>query len=178
MKTPDEKREYMRLYMAARRKDPILTEKNRAASRKWRETHPGTCNDAARAWRAANKDRVKAQNLAWRTARTPEELSAYGKEAYRRHRRAHHINKKFGMSTEQYEAMLIAQGNHCALCPKPDRPDKRLAVDHDHETGKIRALLCDCCNRGLGLFDDDPVRLRAAAEYLEAHKLTPDTLLA
>jgi hypothetical protein len=178
MKTPDEKREYMRQYMANRRKDPAITEYNREASRKWRTANREASRAASQAWRERNPERVKAHNVAWRAARTPEELSERDREAYRRYRRAHHINKKFGLSTEQYSAMLAAQEGHCALCPHSDLPSKRLAVDHDHDTGKVRALLCDRCNRGIGLLDEDPVRLRAAADYLDKHSLTPDELLA
>lgn len=170
MKTPEEKREYMRLYMARRRQDPFWSEKNREASRKWREANPELANALTREWRAKNKEKVKVQNAAWRAARTPEELSAYGREAYRRHRRTHHLNKKFGLSNDQYEAMVLAQDGRCALCPRTDHPEKRLAVDHDHQTGKIRALLCDRCNRGIGLLDEDAARLRASADYLERHR--------
>jgi Recombination endonuclease VII len=170
MKTPDEKREYMRLYMAARRQDPIQTEKNRAASRKWREANREKSAACSKAWRDNNPDRVKAHNVAWRAAHTPEERSAYAADAYRRHRRAHHINKKFGLSTEQYDAMLATQNGCCALCPRSDFPEKRLAVDHDHKTGKIRALLCDRCNRGIGLLDEDITRLQAAIDYIKHHR--------
>jgi recombination endonuclease VII len=170
MKTPDEQREYMRLYMAERRKDPNQTEKNRAASRKWREANREKSRASSQAWRIANPERAKANNNAWRALHTPEELSERDKEAYRRYRRAHHINKKFGLSTEQYDAMLVAQEHHCALCPRPDLPEKRLAVDHDHKTGKVRALLCDKCNRGIGYFDDDSQLLRTAADFIDKHR--------
>jgi len=177
-RTPEEQREYMRLYMAERRKDPAQTEKNRAASRKWRAANRERGNAMVRDWRAKNKDKVKAHSDAWRAARTSEEISEHHRQCYRRTRRATHLNKKFGLTAEQYEAMVVAQDGHCAQCSRRDMPEKRLAVDHNHKTGRIRGLLCDCCNRGIGLFNDDPVRLRAAADYLDAHNLTPDTLLA
>jgi hypothetical protein len=177
-KTADEKREYMRLYMAERRKTPEGKEKSRDACRKWQAANRELSNAKARAWRAANPERVKANNAAWYAARSPEDLSAYNRKAYRQHRRAHHINKKFGLSTAQYDALLAAQNGCCVLCPQVDLPEKRLAVDHDHKTGKIRALLCDRCNRGIGFFDEIPERLRAAADYLESHDLTNIDLLA
>jgi hypothetical protein len=65
--------------------------------------------------------------------------------------------------------MLAAQDERCAICRSPDWPgkDSRPHVDHDHETGRVRGLLCGLCNNGLGQFKDDPARLRAAADYLE-----------
>lgn len=172
MKTPDERREYMRQYMAKRRLDPVQTEKNRAASRKWREANRDTSRAASRSWREKNPERVKASIARWHIINA-EYRAEYQKAEYRRTRRATHLQNKFGISEEQYAAMLVVQKGHCALCPWPDLPEKRLAVDHNHITGKIRALLCADCNRGLGLLGDDADRLRAAAEYLEAHKLTP-----
>jgi hypothetical protein len=177
-KTPEERREYMRQYMAERRKDPAITAYNRAASAKWRIVNRERGNAMARAWRAKNKDRVKAHNAAWVAAHTPEERSEYGRKAYRRHRRAHHLNKKFGLTAEQYEVMVVAQNGHCAICTEEDRPDKRLAVDHNHKTGKIRALLCDRCNRGIGYFYENSALLRKSADYLDSHNLTKDELLA
>lgn len=64
--------------------------------------------------------------------------------------------------------MVTAQGGVCAICEQPE-PKKRLAVDHDHTTGAVRALLCSKCNVALGLMSDDPARLRVAAHYLETH---------
>ena len=59
--------------------------------------------------------------------------------------------------------MLEAQGKKCYLC----KSSKKLVVDHDHNTGKVRGLLCDLCNRGLGYFKDNPDVLIAAAKYVK-----------
>lgn len=58
----------------------------------------------------------------------------------------------------------------CAICQRPPYPTgSRLVVDHDHDCGTVRALLCAPCNSALGLFGDNPARLDAAARYLSAH---------
>jgi hypothetical protein len=83
--------------------------------------------------------------------------------------------RKLGVTEEDYFAMLEAQGGRCAICPT-DQPWSRSdtwAVDHDHETGAVRALLCHRCNTALGLLGDDPARMRAAADYVERHKSSP-----
>ena len=70
------------------------------------------------------------------------------------------------LTEDEYVAMLEAQGGVCAICKgKPRR--SRLAVDHIHGTDEVRGLLCNLCNPALGLFKDDPDRLKAAIEYLE-----------
>jgi hypothetical protein len=74
--------------------------------------------------------------------------------------------KKFGIGIAEYDAMFSEQNGGCAICGKPRDKHFRLAVDHDHATGEIRGLLCADCNRGLGLFADNPERLRKAADYL------------
>jgi cytochrome c1 len=90
---------------------------------------------------------------------------------YRLRFRRRNLRRNYGLTVEQYEALYRAQGGVCAICKGvPTGKRARLAVDHDHETGAVRGLLCDHCNRGLGGFRDNPERLRLAAEYVEKHK--------
>ena len=63
--------------------------------------------------------------------------------------------------------MFDAQGGLCAIC----QTAPAVHVDHDHETGAVRALLCFNCNGGLGQFRDDPALLQAAADYVERHRV-------
>lgn len=86
------------------------------------------------------------------------------------------LKRAYGMTLAQYEALGESQGWRCAICNDPETSRHRdggprlMPVDHDHTTGKIRALLCTACNRGLGMFRDSPERLEAAAGYLRRHK--------
>jgi len=93
---------------------------------------------------------------------------------------AHYIKqlkwRKHGVDADRYQEMLREQKGLCAICRKPERaPDKAsgkikdLAIDHNHATGQIRALLCSACNTALGLFNDDPRLLDAAKHYLAKH---------
>lgn len=77
------------------------------------------------------------------------------------------LRRRYGLSMDEYNAILAAQDGLCAICKGPPGA-RRLAVDHDHETGEVRGLLCPNCNRGIGNFRDDPSLLRAAIEYLSA----------
>jgi hypothetical protein len=76
---------------------------------------------------------------------------------------------RFGLTFSAYTALVDAQQGLCAICGQIEPSGKkRLAVDHCHQTGKVRGLLCSKCNTGIGLFNDDPGLLRRVAEYLEA----------
>lgn len=78
--------------------------------------------------------------------------------------------RRYGITPEDYDRMLEEQGGGCAICGNAAnlwRPGCLLHVDHCHETGVVRGLLCDRCNMGVGYFNDDSVLLRLAAEYLE-----------
>lgn len=82
------------------------------------------------------------------------------------------LKKNFGITLADYEAMHAAQGGLCAICKQPERIRqkyglKRLAVDHDHVTGKVRGLLCQRCNQMIGHGADDVELLRKAIEYLQ-----------
>lgn len=77
----------------------------------------------------------------------------------------------YNTTPEVYRGLLEKQAGCCAICRRPPEVAQgekvgRLAVDHDHKTGKVRGLLCGPCNRGLGLFGDTTDRLYAAAAYL------------
>lgn len=87
------------------------------------------------------------------------------KPAARRY--AHKTNMKaFGLTPETYETILTQQGYVCAICKNIDK-NKRLAVDHCHNTNRIRGLLCAKCNQALGLFNDSPTLLNRAINYLD-----------
>lgn len=80
--------------------------------------------------------------------------------------------KVFRLTTEQFDAMLIAQNYLCAICQKPETATlrgktKTLCIDHCHTTGKIRGLLCAHCNHAIGKLGDDPALIRRAADYIE-----------
>lgn len=80
--------------------------------------------------------------------------------------------KVYGITPDQYDAMLTGQGGRCAICGNPPDPNgvraaSRLHVDHCHETGRVRGLLCSRCNQGLGYFRDDENLLLAAVRYLK-----------
>lgn len=78
------------------------------------------------------------------------------------------LKRKFGITTEQYSQYLIKQNDSCAICGKESSESKRrLAVDHNHKTGKIRGLLCKDCNIALGLFKDDIKLLEKSISYLK-----------
>src|SRR4051794_3974714 len=80
--------------------------------------------------------------------------------------RTYHLTRRYGISAVEADLMLEAQGGMCAICGSAPAAH----VDHDHETGAVRQLLCFNCNGGLGQFKDDPAALRAAADYVERHR--------
>lgn len=76
--------------------------------------------------------------------------------------------RKYGLTLHEYTELIEAQGGVCLICRRnPEEMNRRFAVDHCHETGRIRGILCTACNSGLGMFGEDPDRLRRAIAYLE-----------
>lgn len=84
--------------------------------------------------------------------------------------------RKYHITPEEFDLKLAAQGFKCAICQKSAenlksyRGDQKFGVDHDHITGKNRGLLCQECNRALGLFHEDTLALQTAIEYLRHYK--------
>lgn len=81
----------------------------------------------------------------------------------------HTYKKNYGITLEEYNEMLAQQKGVCAICSNTCNSFRRLAVDHDHATGKIRGLLCGNCNKGLGVYHDNIQLLQNAIKYLENH---------
>ena len=78
-----------------------------------------------------------------------------------------YLRKEFGIGIDEYDRLLADQGGMCAICDASENyKGRRFAIDHCHDTGAVRGLLCDNCNRGLGLFKDNTDRLDKAIEYL------------
>jgi len=122
--------------------------------------------------------------------RTSEQIAADRKKAREFKRRPDQkerafdarLRKQFGITAEEYAVMEKAQEGLCLICGRPPQGFarvhegaepvvRRLDVDHCHETGVVRGLLCNLCNQALGLFQDDPELLRKAAEYIERHHI-------
>lgn len=112
--------------------------------------------------RKLSQHKISAYNKKWRS-----ENLEYAKLRDKRH----NLKRNFRLTLEEYEHMKAAQNYGCAICQKNRSSIKKdLCVDHDHETGKIRGLLCDNCNRGIGLLQDNINLLHKAIEYLTNSK--------
>jgi hypothetical protein len=85
-----------------------------------------------------------------------------------RKRTGAHRRQSYGLSVEEFNAMIVAQNGRCAICLEVPT-GRGFHVDHCHLTGKIRGLLCRGCNLALGHMKDDPRRLQKAATYLYKH---------
>ncbi len=109
---------------------------------------------AARKRYHSNPERARRQHEEWR-ARNKQKQREY------------HLRHEYGLEAAEYDALAAAQGNRCAICRK-DSPGRRKywCVDHDHETGSVRGLLCGHCNSGIGLLGDTADGVRAALVYL------------
>ena len=86
-------------------------------------------------------------------------------------KRASHYKSTYGITIEDYDRMLAEQGGKCAICPRTNPVNGgRFHVDHDHNTGKIRGLLCSNCNTSIGLAQDNPEILISAAHYILSNR--------
>lgn len=118
---------------------------------------------------SAGNVRWVAPAMGHKQSLTAEEQATYGREWM--------LWKKYKIRGKEFAEMLAAQGGVCAICGGVETHRyksgklKDMAVDHCHETGINRGILCQSCNTGVGLLQDDPALLRAAAAYLERHQM-------
>lgn len=118
-------------------------------------------------WKMAITQKVHGEDRKTYLARIQKVYRAVRKEAFQEY----DLKRHYGISKKQYDELADTQAHRCAICLKPEgsvikgRPIK-LAVDHCHDTGKVRGLLCSPCNRALGGFQDSPEILKRAILYL------------
>lgn len=131
-------------------------EKYKATNKRWREANAVHLKDYMDKWRADNKEHLrqyaKDHQQGWSSSRA-ERVRGY------------QIKSKYGVTPEHFREMLIGQAGRCLICHRV--PERTLVIDHDHATGRIRGLLCNRCNRMLGIAEDSPKRLAAAIRYLQ-----------
>lgn len=140
----------------------------------------------AKDYRERNKEKLRQQRIrrkdkikAWKEKyysdpQKKEEARAYSRAYYYKQNGIEKgfnskLRTRFGITRDQYDFLLKCQNDGCAICGAnvARKNAKHLAVDHDHQTGKVRGLLCTRCNRVIGSFQDNPDLLRKAAQYLE-----------
>jgi hypothetical protein len=91
----------------------------------------------------------------------------------KRENRDTHLRRTFGITIDDFETMLIAQGGGCAICGRPAPEGTSLHVDHDHETGVVRGLLCFTCNGALGMLTENDEYLARAFDYASSGGFAP-----
>lgn len=141
---------------------------NLRAGQKWRAQltpeEKAEIRAQARLRRSLNPEQYRRNEKIW-THSNPDRM-----RAARRRRRF----RKYGLTESAYQVMRSQQDDKCAVCQKDFERDKRgwdtCHIDHDHETGKVRGLLCSRCNVALGDFQDSEAVLTRAIEYLRKHK--------
>jgi hypothetical protein len=114
----------------------------------------------ARQWRKKNRDKVREQDRQYYAANKETQRGRKRQEYHKNHKRY----KRYEMTLEQFNEMIQDQNYKCLICKKDIT--NNCHIDHCHQTKKIRGLLCQLCNRGLGYFKDNPVSLLAAHNYL------------
>jgi hypothetical protein len=121
-------------------------------------------NPQSKKWRDLNPERVKEINAKNRDMRR----EYYQSPARKRRYRNTDLIRRFGISHDDYEVILNSQGGVCAICKKvrTDKGKQHMVIDHSHENGHIRGVLCSQCNKALGCFCDDVNILKSAIEYL------------
>ena len=166
--TKEERNARAALYMrVARAKDPekfLAMEQARTAE--------GYHAAYMRKWREKNKEHHKAYMKEYRAKykeRNNERVRVWGAK-YRKSDKGFdaRLRKAFGIGIVDYNQMLEKQNGKCAICnsTKGNEKKHRLFVDHCHETNKVRGLLCGKCNTGIGYFQNEPILLGSAIDYL------------
>lgn len=131
-----------------------------------------------RKWRALHPEYKEYQREYHKQYSTPANKKKAIKRAakyYKTHKQhvlkrtwQYHRLRQYGITQEDFDALLKQQDNVCAICEKPCITEQPLSIDHDHTTNKVRGLLCRKCNSGIGMLGDSPLLLEKALKYLKS----------
>jgi len=143
-------------------------------NKKWYTNNHNAALQKAYKWKnknEQNKNKAKTATKTWVNA-NKSKISKKQREWYLNNRDIY-LQNRYNITLKEYNLILKQQNNVCAICRQKRNKYKFLSVDHDHETGKIRGLLCGMCNAAIGLFREDIIILEDAIKYLR-NKLHPE----
>jgi len=139
-----------------------------------RDGHRNECKPCLKAahrdWYRRNREQAIAKVKAWQRANA-NHVNAYQRELrsrpeQKRKQRDAYYRRTFGISADEFDALLENQRGVCAICARKPEREASFHLDHDHVTGDIRGILCLGCNQGVGQFQDDAALLERAAAYV------------
>lgn len=136
------------------------------------------CKSCCSKWAAENQDLIKKSRQKWLDSNYEKarvfqrKYKITNREKLKRDYRNWRLKNQYGLTEEDFNRLLVEQNGVCAICGNPETKAQYgkiqpLTVDHDHETGKVRGLLCFNCNIALGKLKDNVFLLERAIEYLK-----------
>lgn len=144
-------------------------------SREWRAANPKRKTETDAAWYRNNTQKAIAQAARWKRKnpdRTAKAEKRYQLKNYMKIREKR-LKKKYGIDFAVYDKIMDAQRDACAVCARQFGYGNPPQVDHCHATGAVRGILCNKCNKGLGMFDDSVRVLNSAIAYILQYSRAP-----
>jgi len=135
----------------------------------YRESHREETNERKRKY---NKTYLKRPAVLARNKVACEKWRQKNKcsHKYLESKRNQALTRKYGIKIGEFNNLLLSQGSVCAICNRPKWTKLGPCLDHDHEAGMIRGILCSLCNAAIGLIDDDPEIAKRMVLYLQGKK--------
>lgn len=136
-------------------------EERKEYRRRYYQENKARLQELGKKYYLQNSDRIKAQSKAWKKAHK-------GQQNIRDANRNAGYSRRYGITLTDYNNMFVAQAGKCNICrTHQSELKKALRVDHCHQTGKVRGLLCHNCNIGIGMLQDDPDIIKSALIYIK-----------
>lgn len=150
-------------------------EHSKECAKRWHQAHKELKRECGKKWRQKHKEELKESKKKWYQDHK-EEQKENKKKYYQDHKeerkeydKRRHYKKMYNLTLEEIDQILIKQNHKCALCGMSLLETKR-CTDHSHKTNKVRGILCDRCNKGLGFFQyfyDNPEFFKKTIKYIK-----------